>query len=94
MEDSDAIERINTLLRIEKITRDELSTKTGIGYNRWISVIQKKTQLRHNEIQALARLWPEYKLWIAYGEEMPEAGQISPMTKKAQAELRTAGKAG
>ena len=94
MNELDAIERINELLRAEGITRDELSTRTGIGYNRWLSVIQRKTQLRHSEIQAIAKVWPEYKLWIAYGEEMPEAGQISPMTKKAQEKLGTQGKAG
>ncbi|MFC3155706.1 XRE family transcriptional regulator [Gilvimarinus japonicus] len=94
MDSLDAIERINILLREEKITRDELSRRTGISYNRWLSVIQKKTQLRHGEIQALGEIWPDYKMWLAFGEEMPEVGQISPMTKKAQEDLGTAGKAG
>lgn len=83
------IERINILLQHENLTRDELARKTNIGYNRWLSVIQGKTKLRHEEIEALAEAWPEYKHWIAFGEEIPEVGQISPMTKAAQQDLGT-----
>lgn len=88
------IERINLILEHEGITRDELSRRTGIGYNRWLSVIQRKTKLRHEEIEAMGKAWPEYKYWLAYGEELPEAGQISPMTKAAQSKLGTPGQAG
>lgn len=93
MNNQSVIERINTLLVTEKTTRDELSRKTGIAYTRWTNVFQGKAKLRHEEIEAIGKAWPEYRLWIAYGEELPEAGQISPMTKEALANLKTQGKA-
>ena len=94
MEEDDVINRINSILEIEGVTRDALSAKTGVGYSHWNNVLQRKAKLRHDEIIAIGRAWPEYRLWIAYGDELPEAGQISPMTKKTQEDLREAGKAG
>lgn len=93
MENLDVIDRINLIIETEKISRDLLSQKTGIGYTRWTNAIQRKAKLRHEEIEAIGKAWPEYKLWLAYGEEMPEAGQISPMTKKALGDLGKQGRA-
>lgn len=93
MDKDPAIARINEVLRQEKMNREELAKQTGIGYARWGNVIQGKATLRHEEIVAIGKLWPEYKLWLAYGDEMPDAGQISPMTKAAQQELGTQRKA-
>lgn len=88
-----AIERIKELLKAEGISRDQLAERTKIPYSRWQNVITEKTKLRAEEIEALGSAYPEYKLWLAYGEEMPEAGQISPMTKKAIDDYRIQQKA-
>ena len=45
--------------------------------------------MRASEIEALAKLWPEYAYWLTTGKEIPEVGQISPMTKKAQRGITT-----
>lgn len=90
----DSIERIKEILKVEGIKRKELTTFTTIDYERWQSVLNRRTKLRHEEIEAIGKAFPEYKLWIAYGEELPEAGQISPMTKKAQQDLGQQGKVG
>jgi hypothetical protein len=45
------------------------------------------------KIEVIGKALPEYRLWIAYGDELPEAGQISPMTKSAQRELGKLGRA-
>ncbi|WP_331351279.1 XRE family transcriptional regulator [Cellvibrio sp. UBA7671] len=79
----DVIDRINLIIETEQISRDALSQKTGIGYTRWTNTLQRKTKLRHEEIEAIGNAWPEYMLWLAYGIEKPEMGQISPMTKKS-----------
>lgn len=50
-------------------------------------------KIKSDEIEAVGKAWPEYRIWVAYGDELPEAGQISPMTKKAQEDLVAAGKA-
>lgn len=94
MEKDLVIERINAVLAYEKITREELSRSTGIGYSRWTNVLQGKAKLRHDEIIAFGSAYHEYKHWVAFGEELPEAGQISPATKAAQKSLGTQGKAG
>lgn len=93
MDNLDVIDRLNLIIETEKISRDALSQKTGISYTRWTNALQRKAKLRHEEIEAIGKGWPEYRLWLAYGEELPEAGQISPMTKTTQRELRTQGKA-
>lgn len=87
------IERIRELIKLEGLTRDELSKLTGIKYTRWQDVINNKTKIRHEEIESLGKAFPNYKLWIAYGDEIPDAGQISPMTKLAQNNYQGAGKA-
>jgi hypothetical protein len=45
------------------------------------------------DLEALSAVFPEYEYWIYTGKEMPSGGQISPMTKEAQRELRTQRKA-
>lgn len=90
----DVIERINKLTEYERVSRDKLALLTGIGSSRWQNVLQRKAKLRHEEIEAIGNAWPEYRVWIAYGDEIPEAGQISPMTKETQKKLGTPGKAG
>lgn len=89
----DVIDRINLIIETEKISRDALSQKTGIGYTRWTNALQRKAKLRHEEIEAIGYAWPEYMLWLAYGIEKPEMGQISPMTKKSLGDLGTQGRA-
>lgn len=89
----DVIDRLNLIIETEKVSRDALSLKTGISYTRWTNALQRKAKLRHEEIEAIGKAWPEYRLWLAYGEELPEAGQISPMTKKALGDLGKQGRA-
>lgn len=89
----DVIDRINLIIETERVSRDALSQKTGIGYTRWTNTLQRKAKLRHEEIEAIGNAWPEYMLWLAYGIENPEMGQISPMTKKSLGDLGTQGRA-
>lgn len=86
---SEPIERIRILIECEDLSRNDLAMKTEIPYDRWQAVINKRTKLRHDEIEALGKLYPEYKHWLAFGEELPEAGQISPMTKEQMKKLET-----
>lgn len=39
--------------------------------------------MKASEVEALTTVWPEYAYWLATGHELPETGQISPMTKKS-----------
>lgn len=87
------LDRVRLLRTLEGISYVELCEKTGIDKKRLENVINEKAKIRHEEIEAIGKAWPEYRLWIAYGDELPEAGQISPMTKKALGELGTQRKA-
>ncbi len=50
--------------------------------------------MRTSELEALHALFPEYKVWLSTGDEFPEAGQISPMTKREQQNYKTPPKVG
>lgn len=89
----DAVIRIKNICELENLSREELAQKTGITYSRWHNLMNDRGKIKSEEIEATGKAWPEYMLWIAYGIEKPEIGQISPMTKTAQRELRTQGKA-
>lgn len=84
------LERLKEIERKEGLSREDLATKTGIKYTRLRNAIGGQVKLRHEEIEAIGKAFPEYRLWLAYGEEIPEAGQISPMTKEAQEKLNQA----
>lgn len=80
------VDRIRLLSTLEKINFNELSRRTGIDRKRIENIINKKAKVRHEDIELLGHAWPEYRYWIAYGEELPESGQISPITKANRGE--------
>ena len=82
----DALERIEILLKLENVTREEVADKTGIGYNRWSTVMNKRGRLSIDELEALSKIFPEYEIWIHTGKEFPEINQISPITKLQNAD--------
>lgn len=78
----DVIDRIKLLVQAEGLTREDLTRVTGVSYTRWQTVINRKGKARHDDIESLGKAFPDYAYWLAYGEELPIAGQVSPMTKK------------
>jgi len=70
--------RIKTLLKAKQLKVDDLATLTDITYSRWANVLAGKAKIRHIEVEALGNAYPEHKLWIAYGDTLPQAGQVSP----------------
>ncbi|MEZ5524579.1 MAG: DNA-binding protein [Pseudomonadales bacterium] len=66
------------LLRAKQLKVDELASLTNIAYSRWANVLAGKAKLRHAEVEALGNVFPQYRLWLAYGDTLPEAGQTSP----------------
>jgi hypothetical protein len=70
--------RIKMLLRAKQLKVDELASLTNIAYSRWANVLAGKAKLRHAEVEALGNVFPQYRLWLAYGDTLPEAGQTSP----------------
>ena len=72
------LSRIKTLLRAKQLKVDELASLTNITYSRWANVLAGKAKLRHAEVEALGNAYPEHKLWLAFGDTLPLAGQTSP----------------
>lgn len=70
--------RIKTLLKAKQLKVDDLANKTNIAYSRWANVLSGKAKLRHAEVEALGEVYPEHKLWLAFGDTLPHAGQTSP----------------
>lgn len=87
------LDRVRLLRTMEGISYVELCERTGIDKKRLENVINEKAKIRHEEIEAIGHAWPEYMLWLAYGIEKPEMGQISPMTKKSLGDLGAQGRA-
>lgn len=89
----DEIDRLKLLFGVIDSSKKSVLEKLGIDYNRFAQVMGRKQALRANELIQIANEFPEHEYWILTGKEIPEAGQISPMTKAAQKELGTQRKA-
>ena len=87
-------DRLRLLMELESLKAPFLEKQTGIHKRRWQTVKDSAAEMRVTEIEALEKIYPEYAYWLATGKELPEAGQISPMTKRAHTTSKTAPKAG
>ena len=71
-----------------------LEKNTGVSAKIWSNIKYKAQKMKAEELAALAKVYPEYAYWLATGLEIPEAGQISPMTKRTHKDLKTGPQAG
>ncbi|OGQ51506.1 MAG: hypothetical protein A3J24_04935 [Deltaproteobacteria bacterium RIFCSPLOWO2_02_FULL_53_8] len=67
-----------------------LEKLSGIPSGHWKNFWHGKQRAHEHMIQALARQWPEYALWLVTGVDDPEAGQTSPPESLPDYEQRTA----
>lgn len=88
------VDRLKLIWTDERLSAPWLAEKTGIDVDRWRSVKSGRVEIRGSEIEEIAKLFPEYGYWLTTGIELPESGQISPMTKRAHAKLKTGPQAG
>lgn len=75
-------DRIKLIIESEGMTREKFAHKVGIPYTRITNIFSGRAKVRHEEIEAIGNAYPQFMVWLAYEKELPEAGQISPMTKK------------
>lgn len=85
------IDRVREIERVESLGREELAMKAQMKYTRLRNLMGGQGQPRLDDIEALASAFPEYSLWLVYGREIPEAGQISPMTKETMEDYKKTG---
>lgn len=74
-----AKDRFIEVLRLSDFSYRDLELRTGIDRYRWQNLIDKEGQkLTEEHFEATEKVWPGYKIWLAFGETCPELGQISP----------------
>ncbi|CAG0941152.1 hypothetical protein BROC_01301 [Candidatus Brocadiaceae bacterium] len=82
--------RIEKLRKIKGMSRRGLEEATGIRDTTWQSVEIGRQNANEEHIKAISTLWPEYKMWLVFGETYPEIGQISPEIEEIRQNLKEA----
>jgi transcriptional regulator with XRE-family HTH domain len=82
-------ERLGVLRKFKELSRRDLEKLTGIAEYTWRAVETGKQKANEEHIEALTKIWPEYKYWIVFGETCPENGQISPEIEETRKNLST-----
>lgn len=81
-------ERLITIIKAKGLTNPELEKLTGISRYTWQNVRNKPgREIKEEEIEAMAALYPEYAMWITSGRIAPEAKQTSPEYDEANKNL-------
>lgn len=73
------------------LTVDDFSLKTGIKSGQISNIENKRQKVYGWQIQAISKIWQEYAYWLATGQTIPEAGQISPELEEARKKLGQVG---
>jgi len=91
MKEFNANLRIKQLREALKITRDDFCLKLGFKSSQIGNIENNKQQTPAWILEKIAEEYPEYGYWLATGKEIPEVGQISPMTESTRQNLLKAG---
>lgn len=66
------------LLLLGMLKPQDLAEPGSKDYMRWQNVKRKRVRITTEEIDALAKAFPNYRWWLLTGDVMPEVGQTSP----------------
>lgn len=80
----DELDRLKLCIKMGGVSQASVAEECGINKDRLSKALTKKIRLSSSELIAIAEQYPNYKYWIVFGEELPESGQISPMTDLLQ----------
>lgn len=89
---TDEIDSLSLLFIHTDRSKKYVLEEAGVDYARFAQLPRRKVALRAADLTAIAACFPEYRHWLVFCEELPEAGQISPMTKEAKERLGHQGK--
>jgi DNA-binding XRE family transcriptional regulator len=81
--------RVRILRDALELGRHAFAEKTGIKKQTIESIEMERQKINGAQLQAIGNQFPEYRYWLAYGETLPEAGQISPEIEEARKNLST-----
>lgn len=82
-------ERVITILKTSQMRLPELEEKTGISRYTWNNLKNpaRNREIKAEEIEAVAKIFPQYRWWMLTGEIMPDKGQVSPEYEEANRNL-------
>lgn len=82
-------ERVITILKASQMRLPELEEKTGISRYTWNNLKNpaRNREIKAEEIEAIAKVFPQYRWWMLTGEVMPDKGQVSPDFEEANRNL-------
>ncbi len=82
-------ERVITILKTSQMRLPELEEKTGISRYTWNNLKNpaRNREIKAEEIEAVAKVFPQYRWWMLTGEVMPDKGQVSPDYEEANRNL-------
>ena len=82
-------ERVITILKASQMRLPELEEKTGISRYTWNNLKNpaRNREIKAEEIEAVAKVFPQYRWWMLTGEVMPDKGQVSPEYEEANRNL-------
>lgn len=74
-------DRVITILKSSSMRLPKLEEETGISRYTWANLKNpaKSREIKEEEIEAIAKVFPQFRWWMLTGEVMPEKGQISPL---------------
>ncbi|TBV13204.1 DNA-binding protein [Stutzerimonas kirkiae] len=76
---------------IKKIGPKKASALSNLDHARWLNVSKGVVRVSTEEIDVLVKIYPQYALWLASGQILPESGQTSPEYEEANAKLAAPG---
>lgn len=81
MNEGDVTTRGLQLLAIASIKA--LADAGDTEYMRWQNIKRGRARLGADEIEILAKVYPQYRWWLISGDVMPDKGQTSPSYDEA-----------
>jgi hypothetical protein len=84
-------DRLIAIWNYHGLSAKELESQSGIDREKWYSLRNERRRANEDDIEAIAKIFPKYALWIVTGEVAPEAGQTSPDYDEAHDALKQHG---
>lgn len=75
------------MLLLEMASIKTLEHMGDTPYVRWQNIKRGKARIGADEIEALGKMFENYRWWLMTGEVMPEKGQTSPEYDEAHSNL-------
>jgi len=74
-------------LLIGKLVLSEIAETNSKEYIRWQNIKRGRARVSAEEVDALAKHFPNWRWWLLTGEVIPEMGQTSPEYDEANEKL-------